>query len=104
MQSRTELSANRNDSLKYTSGDFILFVDDAVIVSKHCIAMMLAEWIEQWNYGPVVTSGRILPAPEFKSADLVTALRLVEARMVFHGKPRMNAVPIGAYFGNSKAV
>ena len=103
-QSRTGLSANRNDALKYTSGDFILFVDDDVVVSKHCIALMLAEWVEQWNYDPVVITGRILPAPEFKSADLVTALRQVEARMVFHGKPQMNGVLIGAYFGGSKAL
>jgi|GEM_PF-4809921 len=101
-QSRTGLSANRNDALRHASGDFIVFVDDDVIVSKDCIALMLAEWSEVWNYKPVLITGRILPAPEFSEGDLVTALRQVDSRMVFDGKPSMHGVLIGAYFGGSK--
>lgn len=101
---RPGLCAHRNDAIAETTGDFIASVDDDIVVEPDWLAAMLLEWELQWKHGDVVITGQIKPAPHLKSTKFITALKTVQHRIVYEGRPRVGNVLVGGQFGTSRKV
>lgn len=98
--SRPGSSANRNDAFRATTGCFVAFVDDDMIVDVHWLERIQREWEDVWSRGPVLISGRILSGIEDSSFD--PGARLSSVRTVLRKAVRTGDILYGGSFGASR--
>ncbi len=101
LKGRKGLSANRNDVIKETQSDFLIFLDDDMEVEKEWLSNLMEEWIVTWNKKPVIISGMILPGDEFEDKEYVPSIRTSDQRKVYLEMSRDEDIFYGAYFGAS---